>query len=777
MSEAVVNDGRVDLGPDLTLHISVGGFSTSDPSETALLVIGGQGVVAGSRLVIADGDYEGIYGATEVNTGVYEFVVPNPEAPDYAPSGTVARFNAEILIPKQNSGYGSKELTVEARVNDGYQTNPVPLTETEAFSIFSTIPPAPFVQLATDIDPASLNSGVIALADLVRVAQGNDSHVLEIFGLPTGAEVLVGSQPQTAITFRSSYEAQPEMGYRVGFDDWDNTAIKLPGAVISGDESLSIWARVGTSDGTVNGAADGDTRYVYSRLVEAAINLGDTATSANDSLVNDDGSAVVSGDGDDTVIVTKLGSGALDGGNGRDTLNLGQLSVADAAVVDLNLGSMTGIMSGNVDQSQVYRDIDGFEIVVGTSGDDVIVGSGSDTESLTLRGGDGSDRIYGGAGDDLIDGGAGDDTLAGGSGADRFVVSPSSGTDTITDFDYASDSLVISGFGLTVSDLQMDSETPLTSGPVRLVQSDEGSDWSLQVWSGQTLVTSIVLAGSAAQYSDVFALKASLEAHSWITFSEALDLVGADPEASDPNYGVDLGRIVGDSEYVDSFFGALSFASADFGDGIPDNPDDPVSIENALSVIADAKFESALIAKFTKNGDGVAEDVQHNEQSISGYLADYVGLSGSVGHDVLIGLDQDSVLYGGDGGSDRIFGGLGDDILIASGGNDTQDTSDELTGGAGADVFAFVSAGTVEAGLKNVHDVLVNDFNRDEGDRLLLVGYDDPNDVVIHDVDAGTNTQRVSLEDGLTVMFDLSFAREFDTNFALRLADFDKFEG
>jgi hypothetical protein len=323
----------------------------------------------------------------------------------------------------------------------------------------------------------------------------------------------------------------------------------------------------------------------------------------------------------------------------------------------------------------------------------------------------------------------------------------------------------------------MASETPLTSGPVRLVQSDEGSDWSLQVWSGQTLVTSLVLAGSAAQYSDVFALKASLEAHSWITFSEALDLVGADPEASDPDYGVDLGRIVGDSEYVDSFFGALSFAGADFGDGIPDNPDDPVSIENALSVIADAKFESALIAKFTKNGDGVAEDVQHNEQSISGYLADYVGLSGSVGHDVLIGLDQDSVLYGGDGGSDRIFGGLGDDILIASGGNDTQDTSDELTGGAGADVFAFVSAGTVEAGLKNVHDVLVNDFNRDEGDRLLLVGYDDPNDVVIHDVDAGTNTQRVSLEDGLTVMFDLSFAREFDTNFALRLADFDKFEG
>ena len=128
------------------------------------------------------------------------------------------------------------------------------------------------------------------------------------------------------------------------------------------------------------------------------------------------------------------------------------------------------------------------------------------------------------------------------------------------------------------------------------------------------------------------------------------------------------------------------------------------------------------------------------------------------------------MLYGGDGGSDRIIGGLGDDILVATMDRSGVDgESDDLTGGAGADVFAFVKADTVEAGLQNVHDVLVNDFNRDEGDRMLLVGYDDPNDVVIHDVDAGTNTQRVSLEDGLTVMFDLSFAREFDTNFALRL--------
>ena len=38
-------------------------------------------------------------------------------------------------------------------------------------------------------------------------------------------------------------------------------------------------------------------------------------------FVNADGSAVVSGDGDDTVTVTSLDR-ALDGGDGRDALNL-----------------------------------------------------------------------------------------------------------------------------------------------------------------------------------------------------------------------------------------------------------------------------------------------------------------------------------------------------------------------------------------------------------------------------------------------------------------------
>ena len=69
-------------------------------------------------------------------------------------------------------------------------------------------------------------------------------------------------------------------------------------------------------------------------------------------------------------------------------------------------------------------------------------------------------------------------------------------------------------------------------------------------------------------------------------FLEALDLEGSDPEGSDPDYGVDLGAIVGDTTgYVDEFFGAQNYG------------DEYDQISDALGVIADAKFESAVDRK------------------------------------------------------------------------------------------------------------------------------------------------------------------------------------
>ncbi len=82
------------------------------------------------------------------------------------------------------------------------------------------------------------------------------------------------------------------------------------------------------------------------------------------------------------------------------------------------------------------------DVINGQGGNDILSGlSGNDT----LRGGDGHDLLLGGDGDDLLVGNLGEDTLIGGMGSDRFLLSPNSGTDTISDFQLGIDRIHLSG--------------------------------------------------------------------------------------------------------------------------------------------------------------------------------------------------------------------------------------------------------------------------------------------------------------------------------------------
>lgn len=106
--------------------------------------------------------------------------------------------------------------------------------------------------------------------------------------------------------------------------------------------------------------------------------------------------------------------------------------------------------SGNVYNAYLYNN-DGRSYI-----DDAIGGSGNDTITgnqiaNVLHGGGGNDALFGGAGDDHLYGDAGLDTLVGGAGADEFIISgPTSGADSILDFEAGQDHLVLSmsGFGL-----------------------------------------------------------------------------------------------------------------------------------------------------------------------------------------------------------------------------------------------------------------------------------------------------------------------------------------
>ncbi|MEG4805025.1 hypothetical protein QUB63_30615 [Microcoleus sp. ARI1-B5] len=147
-------------------------------------------------------------------------------------------------------------------------------------------------------------------------------------------------------------------------------------------------------------------------------------TNSNDTLTGSSGNDAIYG---------LRGNDSLDGGLGDDTLFGGK----------------------------------GSDTLLGSSGNDILFGGQGDD---TLLGGDGNDILFGGKGDNLLNGGLGNDTLTGGIGVNKFVIATNSGTDTITDFEFGLDVLVL-GNGLVSGQLTISEERGKTL--VRFTQTGE----------------------------------------------------------------------------------------------------------------------------------------------------------------------------------------------------------------------------------------------------------------------------------------------------------------
>ncbi|MCC3469038.1 MAG: hypothetical protein JGK37_24480 [Microcoleus sp. PH2017_06_SFM_O_A] len=168
--------------------------------------------------------------------------------------------------------------------------------------------------------------------------------------------------------------------------------------------------------------------------IATPIVTGDADLGSNSGQINGtNGDDILTGTTGNDVINGRQGNDLLDGGLGDDTLYGGK----------------------------------GSDTLLGASGNDVLFGGrGADI----LNGDDGNDILFGGKGDDLLTGGLGNDTLTGGKGVDKFLISTNSGTDTITDFEFGKDFLVL-GNGLTFSQLAISQDSGLTL--IRFAQTGE----------------------------------------------------------------------------------------------------------------------------------------------------------------------------------------------------------------------------------------------------------------------------------------------------------------
>ena len=210
---------------------------------------------------------------------------------------------------------------------------------------------------------------------------------------------------------------------------------------LSGDGSINVLTGAAGND-ALDGRGGNDT--LSGNAGDDVINGG----TGNDTLVGgDDNDQLQGGDGDD-MLSGNAGDDTIDGGTGNesagDTVDYSDaLSSVTVSLID----STASDGSGGADT------ITNIENVLGGDFEDTLTG---DSQNNILTGGEGGDTLDGGLGGDTLDGGLGDDILKAGDGSD--ILNGGVGSDTIEFADASlssgvdvdlGDSQITDGFGNT----------------------------------------------------------------------------------------------------------------------------------------------------------------------------------------------------------------------------------------------------------------------------------------------------------------------------------------
>ena len=292
----------------------------------------------------------------------------------------------------------------------------------------------------------------------------------------------------------------------------------------------------------------------------------------------------------------------INGNNGNDSINLGDISKVPPIVVEVHGGAGNDFISGTgspIGRVRLLLDGgDGNDTVRGTLGDDTITGGiGNDN----LKGSNGNDTISADDGDDFVDGEAGNDSIDGGNGAD----------------------LLRGGVG---------NDTLLGGNDFDTLEGGNGSD----LLDGGDSVDSLL--GGAGN-------------------DTLLGGLGADTlDGGDGNDVLDGGRnndsIVGGLG-DDKIRGDHGNDTIDAGDG-----NDTVNGGDGNDVITGNTGNDAIDGG---DGDDIVNGMAGNDTIVGGDGKDL--LKGGAGSDLILGQDGDDTIDG-QGGSDTVAGGQGIDVIV-----------------------------------------------------------------------------------------------------------------
>ena len=524
----------------------------------------------------------------------------------------------------------------------------------------------------------------------------------------------------------------------------------------------------------------------YKQLIAQGFDL--TGTPDADVIYGTSASDRINALAGDDVVIAKRGEDVIDLGAGDDYANAGDgndVVFGGDGTDRVYGGAGDDVLDGGAGDDQLFGEAGNDDLDGGDGNDALAGGTGDDV----LYGGAGDDQLFGEAGNDELDGGDGNDTLAGGAGDDVYFVDAGDSVVEAADEGYDvvnADFSATLGANLEELDLIGTDNIDGTGNELdNVIAGNEGDNVLLGLAGNDTIYGNDgndtldggtggdFLAGGSgddlyivdsaddvvAEAQDLYNRDLVLDGFGNVIQYGALEFSGGyDMVESSVSFGLDqwtedlvltgndaidgVGNV--ESNYIEgndadnALYAYRSNGQADlYPTGIPFIQQFTVDRNAAEEMLAD-KANAAIFRGETKWSSPLSVDL-------------YSG-------------DGDTLV--GNGGNDRLYGGLDNDVLIGGDGNDLLygfAGADYMEGGAGDDTYVVSGAYDFSFGYHGGDHLSYSNASADE----LYEAADEGTDTIVAEVDFALPENF----ENLTLVYD---TRDYDPDGAISTLRFGR---